>query len=141
MQIDIYIVNQDIIKNFIFIFTQFFVAYVDNAFLNLCAVLVSTIFSISVRFCLLGIFSRCFAVPFFTNHNAPTTIGIIDVFNCYILSTSLYFDSFSYSLAEIFIFIGNVKSIILHVFFFVIFYSCVWFIFLYSSACVKREIP
>ena len=51
--------------------------------------LVSTIFCISARFYLPGIFSRCFAVPLFTNPNAPTTIGIIDVFNFHILSTSI----------------------------------------------------
>ena len=33
--------------------------------------------------------SRCFTVPFFTNPNAPTTIGIIDIVNYHILSTSI----------------------------------------------------
>ena len=33
----------------------------------------------SAKFCLPGIFSRYFAVPIFTDPNAPLTIGIIDV--------------------------------------------------------------
>ena len=45
-----------------------------------------------------------FCSPFFTNPNEPTTIGIILVFDCHILSTSiqrsLYFDSSSNSLAD-----------------------------------------
>ena len=86
----------------------------------MCAVLVGTIFCISARFCLRGIFSRWFAVLFFTNCNAPTAAGIIDVYNCHILPTSiwrsLYFNSFSKTVAEIFMFIGNVKPIISHVF-------------------------
>ena len=57
----------------------FVVAYIDNVFLNMRAVLISVIFCISARFCLPLIFSGCFAVLFFTNPNAPTTIGIIDV--------------------------------------------------------------
>ena len=74
---------------FYFALICFVVAYIDNAFLSMCAVLASTIFCISARFCLAGIFSRCFSVPFFTNRNAPTTIWIIVVFNCHILSTSI----------------------------------------------------
>ena len=99
----------------------FFVAYIDNGFLIMCAVLGNTTFCISARFCLPGIFSRCFAVPFFTNLNAPTAIRLInDVINCHTLSTSmwrsLYFDRFLNPLAEIFTSIGTVKSSSLHVF-------------------------
>ena len=58
----------------VFILRYFFaVAFIDNAVLNTCAVLVSTIFCISASFCLAEIFSSCFAVPFFTNSTAPTT--------------------------------------------------------------------
>ena len=59
---------------FYFALTCFVVAYIDNAFLSMCAVLASTVFCISARFCLAGIFSRCFSVPFFTNRNESTTI-------------------------------------------------------------------
>ena len=46
-------------------------------------------FCISARFCLPGIFSRCFAVPFFNNPNAATANGIIDVFSCHVFLTSI----------------------------------------------------
>ena len=104
-----------LIFRFLFCAHFFVVAHIDNAFLNMCEVIVSTMFCISAKFCLPEIFSRCFAAPFFTNPNAPATIGIIDVFNFRILSTliwrSLYFESFSNSLAEIFVSIGNTISL------------------------------
>ena len=86
----------------------------------MCSTHKQSIFCISARFCLPVIFSRRFAVPFFTNPIASTTTGIIDIFNCHILSTSiwrsLYLDSFSNYLLEIFTTIRNVKSISLRVF-------------------------
>ena len=75
--------------DFYFALMFFVVAYIANTFPNMCTVLVSTTFCISARFCLPGIFSRCFAVPFFANPNAPATIEVIHVFNHHILSTSI----------------------------------------------------
>ena len=53
----------------------------------------------------------------------------------------LYFDSFSNSLAEIFISIRNVKSVSFACFFYVIFYNHVWFVCLYCSVCINRKDP
>ena len=60
----------------------------------------------SAKFCLPGIFSRYFAVPIFTDPNAPLTIGIIDV-----LIAGFFLPQSEDLLLEIFILIGNVKSI------------------------------
>ena len=68
---------------------NFVVTYIDNTFLNMCTILVCTIFCISATFCLPGIFSRSFAVPFFTNPYAPRAVGIVAVVNCHILPTSI----------------------------------------------------
>ena len=107
------------ILDFYYTLIFFLVAYIDVFLLNMCSTSKYFFFT-TTRFCLPVIFSRCFTVPFLTYPNALTTIGIIDVFNCHILSTSIwrswYFESFSNSLAEIFISIGNEKSVSLHAF-------------------------
>ena len=64
-------------KSYPLFLPNFVVDYIHNAFM--CAFSTSNYyFFVSLLVFLPGIFSRCFAVPFFTNPNAPTTIGIID---------------------------------------------------------------
>ena len=81
---------------------------------------VSTIFCVSVRFRLPGIYSRRFLVPFYVIPKIPITTRIVTVFIFYSFSTSisrsLYLDSFSNSATETFLSAGIFTSIKLQAF-------------------------
>ena len=83
------------------------------------AVLVSTIFCISCKEGLPGIWSMKFCIPFLIIPNAPITTGMIFVLSFHILVTSisrsLYFESFWNSFNEMFRSESTATSIMMQV--------------------------
>ena len=82
----------------------------ESVFLRMRDVLSSAIFCSSLILMLLGICLVYFSKPFFISPNAPITTGIVVAFILHIrsisISRSLYFDSFSVTLTEVFFSVG-----------------------------------
>ena len=82
----------------------------ESVFLRMRVVPSSAIFCSSLILMLPGICLVCFSKPFFISPSAPITTGIVLAFILHIrsisISRSLYFDSFSVTLTEVFFSVG-----------------------------------
>ena len=111
----------------------------ESVFLRMCDVPSSAIFCSSVILMLPGICLMCFSKPFFISPSAPITTGIVVAFIPHIrsisISRSLYFDSFSVTLTDVFFSVGMDISMSRQLF------SCLAFITMFGLlAFISRSV-